>query len=168
MKIPISFCMSLASLICLSIVAGAQQAGPSKPSQAYVVMSQQALAETVKALRASNDTKNLIAGENIGCRVFVQHEKDVSTNQAEVHDGADDVFIIMEGTATLTLGGALESPTQIQPGEWRAPRITGGREFKVNGGDVVMVPRGTPHVRSTIGEEVTVMIVKSLAPPGRR
>jgi mannose-6-phosphate isomerase-like protein (cupin superfamily) len=71
----------------------------------------------------------------------VQHEKDVSTNQAEVHDGADDIFIVMEGTATLTLGGKLDSPSQAQPGEWRASSITGGTEFRLSKGDVAIVPR---------------------------
>lgn len=140
---------------------------PSTPSQAYLVMSGQSLEESIKELQAENKIKNLVSGAAIGCRVFIQHEKDVTTSQAEVHDGADDIFIILEGNATLTLGGKLESPDQTQPGEWRAAAITGGREFKLAKGDVIIVPRGTPHRRITPGQDVTLMVVKAFTPAAR-
>ena len=131
------------------------------------MLSGQSVAETVKELQADNKVKNLVSGAGIGCRVFIQHEKDVTTSQAEVHDGADDVFVILEGSATLILGGRLDSPNQTQPGEWRAAAIAGGREFKLAKGDVVVVPRGTPHRRITPGQDVTLMVIKSFAPAAR-
>ena len=149
----------------LGIPAARGQAGaPSAASQPYQVLTSQSLDETVKGLQSGNAIKNLISGSGIGCRVFIQHEKDVSTNQAEVHDGADDIFIFLEGMATLTLGGKLDSPAQAQPGEWRAASISGGKEVKVGKGDVVIVPRGTAHVRRTAGQEVTLMVIKSFTP----
>ena len=78
-----------------------------------------------------------------------------------------DIFIIMEGTTTLTLGGKLDSPNQVQPGEWRAAGITGGKEFKLSKGDVVIVPRGTPHRRISASQDVTLMVVKSFTPAGK-
>ena len=126
-------------------------------------MSGQSVEETVKELQTENKVKNLVSGAGVGCRVFVQHEKNVTTSQAEVHDAADDVFIILEGSATLILGGKLDSPNQTQPGEWRAAAIAGGREFRVAKGDVVVVPRGTPHRRITPGQDVTLMVIKSFA-----
>lgn len=166
---------------CLSFVMAAASQGvasdppkkstpgqsPSTPAQKYVVKTSESIEETIKELQSGNMTSNLITGDGIGCRVFIQHEKDVSTNQAEVHDGADDIFIVMEGTATLTLGGKLDSPSQVQPGEWRASSITGGSEFKLSKGYVAIVPRGTPHWRSTAGQEVTLMVVKVIAAQAR-
>jgi mannose-6-phosphate isomerase-like protein (cupin superfamily) len=140
---------------------------PSAPAQKYVVKTSQSIEETIKELQSGNKTSNLITGDSIGCRVFIQHEMDISTNQAEVHDGADDIFIVMEGTATLTLGGKLDSPSQVQPGEWRASSITGGTEFRLNKGDVAIVPRGTPHRRSTARQEVTLMVVKVTTAPAK-
>lgn len=137
---------------------------PAVASQAYVVMTGQSIADAIKSLQSENKTQNLISGEAIGCRVFIQHEKDVSTGQAEVHDGADDVFLILEGSATLTLGGKLDSPKQTQSGEWRASSITGGRDVLLRKGDLVIVPRGTPHRRTTPGQEVTLMVIKAFAP----
>jgi len=137
---------------------------PSMPAQPYVVATAPSIDSTIKDLHSANKLQNLIGADNIGCRVFIQHELDVTTNQAEVHDAADDVFIIMEGTATFVLGGKLDAPKETQPGEWRAPGITGGKEFKVNKGDIIIVPRGTPHRRITAGLDVTLMVIKSSAP----
>ncbi len=147
--------------------AVAQSSAPSTAAQPYQVITAQSMDETVKALQSSNTLKNLISGAGIGCRVFIQHEKDVSTNQAEIHDGADDIFVFLEGTATLTLGGTLESPTQTQPGEWRAATITGGKDIKVAKGDMIIVPRGTAHRRVTPGQEVTLMVIKSFTPAAK-
>ncbi len=155
-----------ASAMCALLAARPIQA-PSNAAQPYLVMTGQSVEEAVKEMQSANKIKNLVSGSGVGCRVFIQHEKDVTTSQAEVHDGADDVFIIMEGTATLILGGKLDSPNQAQPGEWRAPDITDGKEFKVTKGDVIVVPRGTPHRRITPGQEVTLMVIKAFAPAAK-
>jgi mannose-6-phosphate isomerase-like protein (cupin superfamily) len=140
---------------------------PSTPGQEYLVLSGPSVDQTIKELAGDNKIKNLVSGAGVGCRVFIQHEKNVLTSQAEVHDGADDVFVILEGSATLILGGRLDSPNQSQPGEWRAAAITGGTEFKLAKGDVVVVPRGTPHRRITPGQDVTLMVIKSTTPAAK-
>jgi mannose-6-phosphate isomerase-like protein (cupin superfamily) len=137
---------------------------PSPPAQPYVVATAQAIDGTAKELHSANKLQDLINAGNIGCRIYIQHEADAATNQGEVHDAADDIFIILEGTAIFILGGKLDMPKETQPGEWRAPGISGGREFKVNKGDVLIVPRGTPHRRITSGLDVTLMLIKSLTP----
>ncbi len=146
---------------------GTSSQAPSTAVQPYQVLAARSLDDVVRGLQPGNAVKNLVQGGGIGCRVFVQHEKDVSSNQAEVHDAADDIFIILEGTATLTMGGKLDSPSQAQPGEWRAAGINGGKEFKVGKGDVIVVPRGTAHRRTTAGQEVTLMVIKSFAPAAK-
>ena len=147
--------------------AAATTQAPSTPAQPYLVMTGKSVEETVRDLQSENKVRNLIEGAGVGCRVFIQHDKDVSSSQAEVHDGADDVFIILEGTASLTLGGKLDAPKQAQPGEWRSGVITGGKDFKVSKGDVIVVPRGTAHRRTTGGQEVTLMVIKSFAPSAK-
>lgn len=140
---------------------------PSTPAQPFVVLTAPSIDGTIKELHTTNKLQNFMSGDNIGCRVFIQHEQDVSTNQAEVHDGADDVFIIMAGAARFVLGGRLDSPKEVQPGEWRASGITGGKEFKAGKGDVIIVPRGTPHRRITAGQDVTLMVIKASAPANK-
>ncbi len=141
-----------------------QASAPSAPAQPYVVATANSIDGTLRELHSANKLQNLINADNIGCRVYIQHEQDVSTNQAEVHDAADDIFIIMEGTAKYVLGGKLASPKETQPAEWRAAAITGGKDFTVNKGDMIIVPRGTPHQRITAGMDVTFMLIKSSMP----
>jgi len=138
--------------------------GPSMAAQPYVVATAKSIDGIVKDLASANKLHDLINAGNVGCRVYIQHESDVSTNQAEVHDAAEDVFLILEGTAIFVLGGKLDSPQETQPGEWRAPGIAGGKEFRVNKGDILIVPRGTPHRRITAGLDVTLMLIKASAP----
>ncbi len=134
---------------------------PAAAAQPYVVATAASIEGIVKGLQSANKLQDLINADNIGCRVYIQHELDVSTNQAEVHDAADDVFVILEGSAVFVLGGKLDSPKETQPGEWRAPGITGGKDYRVNKGDVLIVPRGTPHRRTTASMDVTLMLIKS-------
>ena len=141
-----------------------QGGAPSSATQPYLLLTGQSLAETIKKLQSGNGSQNLMSADPLSCRVYIQHEKDVTTNPAEVHDGADDIFIILEGTATYILGGKLDTPKETQPGEWRAPNITNGKEYKLAKGDMLIVPRGTPHRRTTAGLETTFMVIKAFAP----
>ncbi len=152
---------TLVLLATVPVFAQGTGGAPRAAAQPFQILTGQSIAEAVAALKSENKTQDLVKGEKIGTRVFIQHEKNVSSNAAEVHEGTDDVFIILEGTATLLIGGKLDSPTQAQPGEWRGTGITGGKEIKLAKGDIAFIPRGTPHRRSTPDQEITLMIVKS-------
>ena len=55
----------------------------------------------------------------------------------------------------------------IAPGEWRGPRIKSGRTVEISKGDLIIVPRGTPHVRSTAGQDFTMILIKIFLEPVR-
>src|SRR5205085_8629109 len=84
---------------------------------------------------------------------------------AEVHDASDDVYYVLDGAATLILGGRLDAPHEVQPGEWRAAHIIGGQTVDIAKGDLIVVPRGTPHQRSTAGKDFTMILIKVFAEP---
>jgi mannose-6-phosphate isomerase-like protein (cupin superfamily) len=159
--------MVLALLAVSSLVINAQtsQRAPSKPIRSFVVMSGQSLADVEKKLRPSNKVEEIIGGEGMQLRVAVQHEKDTAAANGELHDASDDVYYVLDGSATLTLGGTLESPREVEPGEWRSQRISGGQTVQVKKGDLVVVPRGTPHQRSTTGQDFTMLLIKIFAEP---
>jgi mannose-6-phosphate isomerase-like protein (cupin superfamily) len=120
----------------------------------------QSLAEVERKLRPDNKTEELIGGEGMELRVAVQHEKDKAAPGGELHDASDDVYYVLEGSATLTLGGKLEAPHEVEPGEWRGPRINGGQTVEIVKGDLIVVPRGTPHMRSTVGKDFSMLLIK--------
>jgi mannose-6-phosphate isomerase-like protein (cupin superfamily) len=177
-KFVVIFCVFSAATVFMMAAAGkgktanpaptkSQGGAPSNATQPFLVMTGSSIEEAVKKLQSGNGTQSLISADTLSCRVSIQHEKDVVTNQAEVHDAADDIFIILEGTATYVLGGKLDTPKAIQSGEWRASNIVGGKEYKLAKGDMLIVPRGTPHRRTTAGLDVTFMIIKAFAPTAK-
>ena len=139
--------------------------GPSSPIRPYVVTSAQSVDDAVRKLHPENKVEELIGGEGMELRVAIQHESDRAAASAEIHDASDDVYYVLEGTATLTLGGRLEAPKEVEPGEWRGPRIEGGQNFEVKKGDLVIVPRGTPHMRSTKGKDFAMILIKVFDKP---
>lgn len=144
---------------------GAQGRVPSTPARPFVVMPAQSLDEMETKLRTGNKIEELMGGEGMQLRVAVQHEKERAGADAEVHDASDDVYYVLEGSATLTLGGRLDSPREAEPGEWRSPRIVGGKTVEVKKGDLIIVPRGTPHQRSTAGKDFSMILIKVFAQP---
>lgn len=166
---------SIRNVLCALLFAAAAAAGasaqttekqaagrtPSSPIRPFVVLSSQSLAEVQRKLHPeTNKGHELIGGEGMELRVAVQHENNLAPAAAEIHDESDDVYYVLEGSATLTLGGKLESPKEVEPGEWRGPRIEGGQNFDVKKGDLIVVPRGTPHMRSTVGKDFAMILIK--------
>ncbi|MDT5272041.1 MAG: hypothetical protein QOH49_4227 [Acidobacteriota bacterium] len=139
--------------------------GPSSPIRPYVVLTGQSVDDTVRKLHPDNKVEELIGGEGMELRVAVQHESNHAAAAGEIHDASDDVYYVLEGTATLTLGGKLASPKEVEPGEWRGTRIDGGQNFDVKKGDLIIVPRGTPHMRSTVGKDFAMILIKVFDKP---
>ncbi|HYX42389.1 MAG TPA: hypothetical protein VE821_11860, partial [Pyrinomonadaceae bacterium] len=106
------------------------QRAPSKPARPFVVLNAQSLNDLERRLQPDNKVEDLIGGAGMQLRVAVQHEHDKTGAAAELHDASDDVYYVLDGSATLVLGGTLDAPHEIEPGEWRAPRIVGGRTIE--------------------------------------
>ena len=128
-------------------------------------MSAQSLDDLKQKLQPGNKTEELIDSAGMQLRVALQHENNKTGAAAELHDASDDVYYVLDGGATLVLGGKLDAPKEIEPGEWRSPRIIDGKTFEVTKGDLVVVPRGTPHQRSTPNKDFTMILIKIYAQP---
>lgn len=152
--------------LAISIVSFAQERQPAKPIRDYVVKTKQEVADLEKALGNENKVTDLTGGAGAQLRVAVQHDEKKDAAEAESHDDSDDVYYVLSGSAQLTLGGTLENPRETTPGEWRASRIVGGKTFTITKGDLIVVPRGTPHHRiNTKGKEFTLILIKVFKDP---
>lgn len=158
---------ALLSVILLLAISSFGQTGPqrepSKPIRPFVVMTGQSLSDLERKLQPGNKVEEVIGGTGMQLRVAIQHDLSRPTAGAELHDASDDVYYVLEGTATLTLGGRLDAPHQETPGEWRSERITGGQTFQLAKGDLIVVPRGTPHQRT--GKDFSMILIKIYADP---
>jgi mannose-6-phosphate isomerase-like protein (cupin superfamily) len=155
----------LALLLIMSATAVVAQRKPTEATRPVVVMSAQSLDDLNRKLQPGNKTEELIDSAGMQIRVAIQHEKNKTGAAAELHDASDDVYYVLAGGATLVLGGKLETPKEVEPGEWRSPSIIGGKTFAITKGDLVVVPRGTPHQRSTANKDFTMILIKIYAEP---
>ena len=63
----------------------------------------------------------------------------------EYHDHTNHVFVIVEGEATLVVGGTMADPKRTAPDQMRAPSLEGGTTYRLSKGDVITIPAKTPH-----------------------
>src|SRR6185436_12365070 len=117
------------------------QRKPSEATRPFVVMTSQSLDDLQKKLQPDNKTAELIDSAGMQLRVAVQHEMNKTGTAAELHDASDDVYYVLDGSATLVLGGKLDAPKETEPGEWRSPNIIDGNTVEIKKGDLIIVPR---------------------------
>ena len=65
---------------------------------------------------------------------------------------------IVEGATVYVVGWTPKVGRQTQLGEWVAPESDGAARLTLKKGDLLPIPRGTPHKRST-GGSVTFMLI---------
>src|SRR5438552_1470988 len=109
---------------CLSVSWSAPAAPPRKPAVApvpYLLKSAASLADVEKTLAGKGaHGADLVKAEGpVAAEVVWKHEQDNVQELIESHDGRDHVFFVTDGKATFTLGGELDAPKEISPGEWR-------------------------------------------------
>ncbi len=63
----------------------------------------------------------------------------------EYHDHTNHVFVLVEGEATLIVGGTMVDAKRTTPGQMRAPSLEGGTTYHLSKGDVITIPAKTPH-----------------------
>jgi mannose-6-phosphate isomerase-like protein (cupin superfamily) len=110
------------------------------------------LDEDGKALTGKGGNKNLVdAGPGLACAVVLTTEVAKSAKEFEWHEGRDHILAILNGSTVYELGGAPVNPRLTKPGEHLAPDSTGATRVTLAKGDLLTIPRGTPHRRSTEG-----------------
>ena len=84
--------------------------------------------------------------------------------EAEVHAEETDVFYVVEGSAVLVTGGAVTDARNTGPGQIRGAEIEGGKTHNLAVGDVIVIPRGTPHWFKEVPDLVVYYVVKAVTP----
>lgn len=114
-------------------------------------------AQTVNAAFEKDQT--LIDGGNE--RFKVNTSRRDAPGVAEVHLDDTDIFHVLSGSASLVTGGTLSGQTtSAGPAEIRGATIEGGETRRLSAGDVVVVPRGTPHWFQEVYSPLTYYVVK--------
>jgi glc operon protein GlcG len=86
--------------------------------------------------------------------------------EAEVHLRDTDIFYVLDGSAEFVTGGALVEPRDVADGERRGSAIRDGATWRLAAGDVITVPRGTPHWFARVDAPLVYYVVKTTFPEG--
>ena len=87
-------------------------------------------------------------------------------DDAEMHAGAYDFYVITGGTGEMIVGGKIANMQNLRdsdgliPGEYRGQQIEGGQTFKVKPGDWLLIPPDTPHQPKPNAGGFSYMIMK--------
>jgi uncharacterized protein GlcG (DUF336 family) len=80
--------------------------------------------------------------------------------EVEYHEHTVDVMHVLEGSATVVLGGEMRDVREIGPGELRAAAVDGGERRDLRPGDVLAIPNGVPHQFVAVSDPFLYFVVK--------
>jgi glc operon protein GlcG len=83
-----------------------------------------------------------------------------AAGMAEVHELDADIIYVLEGSATFVTGGTAENLKPAAPNELRGSAIRGGETRRIVKGDVLIVPKGTPHWFQQVTSPFNYYVVK--------
>jgi len=80
-------------------------------------------------------------GENY----MVHASRREKAGMSEIHELDTDIIYVLDGMATFLTGGKSIDSKMVAQNEFRGSSIEGGETRQLKKGDVVIVPKGTPH-----------------------
>jgi len=84
-----------------------------------------------------------------------------SSGSAEIHLRDSDLFVVVDGEATIVTGGKILNAKTEHPGEIRGSSIAGGHRQKLVAGDVIHIAPNTPHqMLIEPGKSITYFVMK--------
>jgi mannose-6-phosphate isomerase-like protein (cupin superfamily) len=140
----------------LFAATGAGQSSGAAGSAGFQLIKAEQIEADEKALQAAPGNKNFVTNKNFV--VVLTTETNKSAAEFEWHEERDHIFQILEGTTVYYLGGTPKNGRNTKPGEWLAPESEGAEAVTLNKGDMLVVPRGTPHKRTTTGSVTFTLI----------
>src|SRR5215469_6269408 len=94
----------------------------------------------------------------------VQTDRRTANGNIEIHDKETDIFYIIDGSATITVGGTAIDPKPTRPGQMTAKDIQNGQTYSLKKGDVLVIPAGQPHWFKQVNGFINYLTVKSVKP----
>lgn len=134
----------LAAIAASALLAPAAFAAGDTDAFRYLTR-EQAFALVAKPDPKGGPVSNNLAKHDDFSEAVVMRTK---SGEVEVHDLYTDYMVMVEGTATMTVGGTMKNK-HANPngaaGEWLADSSTGGKVYDLKPGVMVIIPKGQPH-----------------------
>ena len=139
-----------ADMVPMFAQAGAQsgtQPGTSTAPESFQMITAETIENDAKALQAAPGNKDLVTQKEFS--VALTTETAHSAKEFEWHEGRDHILQVIDGTTVYELGGTPRDAHSTKSGEWLAPASDGAAIVTLHKGDMLIIPRGMPHKRST-------------------
>jgi mannose-6-phosphate isomerase-like protein (cupin superfamily) len=148
--------LSLTQTLRATAETATEQAPAAVP---YAFFSSKQLDGDAKALQAKPGNNNLIDQKpGLPCAIVMTAESHKSATEFEWHEGRDHIVQVIDGMTLYEVGGTPKNGRNTKPGEWLAPASEGSKSIMMMKGDTLIIPRGTPHKRST-EDSVTFLLI---------
>ena len=132
-------------------------------AQPFKLWSAKELDADRAALDAKPGDNRLYESKAIPEQIILTTEKHKSATEFEWHEGRDHVLYVLDGSTVYEVGGTPTGTKVMGPGEWHATGSTGSKSMVLGKGDMLLIPRGTLHKRST-EDSVTFLLISNPAP----
>lgn len=152
-----------ASLPLAATIASGSSLGeaPGLKPEPFQVFTAEKIGEAMKTFQTQFGQHYLFQPEALPLTIAMTTQEKTAAKEFEFHEGRDHVFLILEGATKFELGGIPKEPRNTKPGEWLAPASEGATTVEARKGDMLVVPRGTPHRQSTEHGVVWILISSS-------
>lgn len=146
--VPITIDGQVVGGVGVSGAASAQQDEELAMAGAAAVTEQKTAAVTFFDSKTVSDAFSkgavLEDGSN-GENYMVHASRREKAGMSEVHTLDTDIIYVLDGTASFVTGGTSVDSQLVASNEYRGSAIDGGETRQLAKGDVVIVPKGTPH-----------------------
>ena len=105
-------------------------------------------------------TKGAVLFDGQGGNYMVHASRRDAGGEVEVHARDADIIYMLEGTTTFVSGGEVIGGRTIAPDEIRGVDVRDGETRTLTKGDVIIVPKGTPHWFKEVSGPVLYYVVK--------
>jgi mannose-6-phosphate isomerase-like protein (cupin superfamily) len=146
------------SLFASTAAPGGAQAAETVSHQQFQSFSAETIENLAQSLQANPGNKQLSGSKGSPYTIVLTVESKKIAKEFEYHEHRDHILQILEGTTQYDVGGTPQNQHSTGPGEWLAPSSEGSTSITLHKGDMLVIPRGTPHKRST-GESVTLTLI---------
>ena len=140
-----------------TVVVNAQQPAEKTFTSAADVTSMIAKAKSERKPDQPNYIQTLLQASpykvNLEYRI---HGVDTTPN---VHEQEAELVYVVDGSATLTVGGKLRDPKRLNPANLTGSSIEGGDSRPIAKGDFVMIPENTPHGFHATADNLVIMSI---------
>jgi mannose-6-phosphate isomerase-like protein (cupin superfamily) len=125
-----------------------------------VLITADKLAAAAQQLRAAPGNDNLYTPASLPFTIVLTTEAKKSAKEFEWHEGRDHILQVLDGSTVYELGGTPQDARNTKPAEWLAPASQNATILTLHKGDMLVIPRGTPHRRST-ADSVTFYLIST-------